>query len=404
MRDRNGSRLTRITPELDCLPLFSAIAKSIVEEKGGEGGACIRGRQSRRARCLLRSIDRALQRFRESFETDPAKISKTLDLQNTKVQVHRELAPLSVSEGRHGPMDDPKYDGSGRGTKYERMNQAQKVVALNSLITQWREPGFVRVKPARVIPDTTNREGTGVSAMHVHYIAVSMQQEGFTPRDHATGKGHDLPILVRETAGKASPLGAESLAKWREAQASNPEYPPAQPWMGKSGETFFCSLGNGHFFQSLNLFGAEHPCKFADSVELPHGDRYSTVSDAKLADAVEVGVPAVVLKTGMPKRDRKFVSLMLNSTFEYPWVTDADGSVRIDTNQEFREFTTFDGMTKHADSYQLDEIVELKLRRESQKRKAAALEAKRLRAIAERSRAEREGGRPTNRRRLRSRI
>ena len=86
-------------------------------------------------------------------------------------------------------MEDPAYDGSGRGTRYEKMNQAQKVAALNALIAEWREPGFVRVKPARVIPDTTNREGTGVSAMHVHYIAVSMQMNGFTPRDHMTGKG-----------------------------------------------------------------------------------------------------------------------------------------------------------------------------------------------------------------------
>ena len=297
-------------------------------------------------------------------------------------------------------MEDPAYDGSGRGTRYEKMNQAQKVAALNALIAEWREPGFVRVKPARVIPDTTNREGTGVSAMHVHYIAVAMQQEGFTPRDDATGTGHDLPILVRETAGEASVLGAESLAKWRDAQGDNSELPPAQPWMDKPGEMFFCSLGNGHFFQALNLFGTEHRCKFVDSVELPHGDHYSTQYDPKLAHAVEVGVPAVVLRPGMPKRDRKFVSLMLNSTFEFLWVTGADSSVRIDSSKEFREFTTFDGMTKHADSFQLDEIVEIKLRRESQKRKVAALEAKRLKAIADR---QNEGGRPVSRRRQRPR-
>ena len=49
------------------------------------------------------------------------------------------------------------------GTKYEAMNGDEKVAALNALIVQFREPGLARVKPARVVPDSTNRENTGIS-------------------------------------------------------------------------------------------------------------------------------------------------------------------------------------------------------------------------------------------------
>jgi hypothetical protein len=269
------------------------------------------------------------------------------------------------------------------GTKYEAMHGAEKVAALNALIAEWREPGMVRVRPAHVVPDTTNRENTGISAMHVHYIAASMARQGFTPRDSATGAGHDLPILVRETTGSASALGAESLQKWCASQARNSDYPPSQPWTGKPDEVFFCSLGNGHFFQALNLFGSEHRRKF-DSEGQPTDEVYSMQGDPKLAEAVALGVDALVLRQGIPKADRKFVTTMLNSTFEYLWAVDADGTVRVDQGTEIRQFTSFDGLTKHSDSFQLDEIIEMRLRHESEKRRReklakldAALEAKR---------------------------
>lgn len=258
------------------------------------------------------------------------------------------------------------------GTKYEAMDGAEKVAALNALIAEWREPSMVRVQPARVVPDTTNRENTGISAMHVHYIANLMVRQGFTPRDNETGKGHDLPLLVRETAGSESPLGAESLTKWRAAQALNADYPPSQPWMGRDGEQFFCSLGNGHFFQALNLFGTEHKCKFDDDGR-PTEQRYSMDADPQLRLAVETGVESVVLQQGMPKADRKFVTTMLNSTFEYRWKVGSDGSISVDPAEEIRQFTSFDGLTKHSDSYQLDEIIEMRLRHEAQQRRREKL-------------------------------
>ena len=255
------------------------------------------------------------------------------------------------------------------GTKYEAMSGYEKVEELNALIAEWREPGFVRVIPNRVIPCTTNRESTGISAMHMHYIANLIVQHGFTPRNHAVGSGHDLPILVREVTGrKVSPLGNESMDKWRATQTRRPgDYPPVQAWMGVTGEEFFCSLGNGHFFQALNLFGAEHGRKFDGNGE-PTQERYSTTADPLLAAAVEVGVEALVLGRGMPKSARRFVTTMLNSTFEFRWRVAADGTVRVDPSTEFRKFTSFDGLVKHADSFQLDEIIEMRLRHEQKRR------------------------------------
>jgi hypothetical protein len=78
--------------------------------------------------------------------------------------------------------------------------------------------------------------------------------------------GHDLPILVREMAGAGSAPGTESLAKWTASQARSADYPPTQDWVRAAGggEEFYCSLGNGHFFQALNLFGTQWKKKFDD--------------------------------------------------------------------------------------------------------------------------------------------
>lgn len=65
--------------------------------------------------------------------------------------------------------------------------------------------------PSRVVPDSTNRENTGISVLHMHYIAVSMQTKGFIPRDDLTGEGHDIPFLVREKTFSESKIGNLSL-------------------------------------------------------------------------------------------------------------------------------------------------------------------------------------------------
>ena len=58
------------------------------------------------------------------------------------------------------------------GSEYEALTEHERAAELNRLIRQWREPHLIRLPPARVIPDTTNREQTGVSLMHVHHITI----------------------------------------------------------------------------------------------------------------------------------------------------------------------------------------------------------------------------------------
>ena len=45
----------------------------------------------------------------------------------------------------------------------------------------------------------------------------------------------------------------------------------------------------------------------------------------------------------------------------------------VDPAEEIRQFTSFDGLTKHSDSYQLDEIIEMRLRHEAQQRRREKL-------------------------------
>ena len=91
-----------------------------------------------------------------------------------------------------------------------------------------------------------------------------------------------------------------------------------------------------------------------------HGLKWPIISTRTvlLAAAVEGGMEALVLGRGMPKSARKF------------GYCDAEFDVRVplarccrrsspgqDPSTEFKQFTSFDGLVKHADSFQLDEII-----------------------------------------------
>lgn len=159
-----------------------------------------------------------------------------------------------------------------------------------------------------------------------------------------------------------TPSGKESLEKWQATVQKKQDLPPIRV----NASSFFCSLGNGHFFQALNLFGSEHECKFP---KVTNRAKYTTRYDGALHDAVNDGIVCVVLRPDIPLKDRKFISLMLNTTFEYKWVVDLKtAKVRLDLNQEFRQFETFDGLTKSADAFELDEIIEMKMMFEAKNR------------------------------------
>jgi hypothetical protein len=59
---------------------------------------------------------------------------------------------------------------------------------------------------------------------------------------------------------------------------------------------------------------------------------------------------------------------MLNSTFEFKWIV-TDESVYLDSSQEFRSFSSFDGLSKHADTFELDEIILTRLKLDKNKTK-----------------------------------
>ena len=67
---------------------------------------------------------------------------------------------------------------------------------LSELINRWREDGMVGVRSCDIIPDATNRERTGLSLEHVHFLATRFAEEGF--RKRINNVGHDIPVLVRE--------------------------------------------------------------------------------------------------------------------------------------------------------------------------------------------------------------
>ena len=232
------------------------------------------------------------------------------------------------------------------------MSEDDKIDLMNSLIARWRLPGLMRIRPRDVIPDTTNRENTGLSPVHVHYIACQMEANGFQPRGSGPNGGHELPILIAENS--RSRYGAESCSKWGVSVAEHAELPrvPAMLALGEAARTqalaqasaagqspgsllflddedeqppfadgrgeFYTSLGNGHFFQALNLIGTRHACMFkvTGATEAPER-RYTSGEDARLRSAIEDGVECLVLRNEISEKERKFVSKMLNSAFEY---------------------------------------------------------------------------------------
>ena len=99
----------------------------------------------------------------------------------------------------------------------ELQREEADIAKLNQIIAKWRLPGFCLVKPFLVIPDTCNRENTGLSAVHAHWLACQIVINGFNKRDNERGTGHDMPILVQEDG--SSGLGSESFHKWHKTSS-----------------------------------------------------------------------------------------------------------------------------------------------------------------------------------------
>lgn len=223
---------------------------------------------------------------------------------------------------------------------------------LNDLIKQWRYDGMQKIKPGYVIPDYSNRGHTGLSVEHVHYLAQSFLSKGFIKR---TGnKGHDIPVLVQEPV--TSELGKKSISNWREKLEDEQGFPPKEHYEKLFARSeLYTSLGNGHFNQALNLFANS-------SKGINAGEHYLIGTDENLREAIEVGLDAIVLKSGIPLRDRETISKFLNSKREYKWTVHEDGSVDIGNAVEDTSYCKqFEAMSKVLDAVELNCLVRAEL-------------------------------------------
>jgi len=224
-------------------------------------------------------------------------------------------------------------------------NDAQDVELLVTLISQYREPELQLVRPCRVVPDFTNREGTGIGVEHTHFVALSIRDQGFKKRRGT--EGHDIPIVVREPP--SSVFHGEALRAWKEKVAEDEGFAPVRI---TAEEEMFTSLGNGHFFQALKLYDCEWSA-------INGKGKYVVGQDTSLAEAISVGVPSIVLIHTTPRPVRAKISKFLNSKRDLRWTLQDDGTV--DMTEPMKEDTSycnqFESMSKHLDAVQLNSLV-----------------------------------------------
>jgi len=237
---------------------------------------------------------------------------------------------------------------TGAEMRSTRAQDVEDVTLLCALVAQWREKDTVRVRSKQVVPDFTNRSQTGLGVELMHYIAKSIKEKGFKAR---TGKdGHDIPVLVREPPG--SEFQGEALRVWRARVQDEEGFPPVR---ARDDEELFTSLGNGHFFQSLNLYDTEWQAINADF-------RYSIGSDMALRKAVEEGVVSVVLRHETPRPVRAKIADLLNSKREFQWTLNDDGTVDTGKMGENSEYCTqFEWLSKGMDAEQVNCLVRIHL-------------------------------------------
>jgi len=225
------------------------------------------------------------------------------------------------------------------------------------LIDRWRLPKLIRVRSDLIVPDSANRAHTGLSVDHVHLIASSMLHHGFRARPAfgrapigPRGQPHDIPVLVQ--GGPSCPLAVQSLADMRDMCSGDPDF----PHVSIESEQWYCSLGNGHFSQALNLFRQKATSKFTGMPFVVPRD------DHALRHALTHGVPAIVLRADIPIELRRRVASLLNSTHEYKWAVDCAGVMDISPeNCTMERFTQFEALSKVLDREALGKLVRLQL-------------------------------------------
>jgi hypothetical protein len=227
-----------------------------------------------------------------------------------------------------------------------RGKDAEDVKLLTDLISMWREPALRNVCCRQVVPDATNRSQTGLGVELVHFVASSIQKSGFKKRKGT--KGHDIPVLVLEPLD--SEFRDEAVGLWKERVAEDEGFPPVRVHLE---EDLFTSLGNGHFFQALNLFDCEWPAINDDT-----GRLYRVGDDADLAEAISVGVPSIILRNQTPRPVRAKIAELLNSKRDFGWTLGEDGTVDVSYVEEDTSYCTqFEWLSKGMDAFQVNCLV-----------------------------------------------
>lgn len=247
-------------------------------------------------------------------------------------------------------------EGCVPGTMGAEMSSrdAEDVFLLCALVSQWREADTCKVCPRLVIPDFTNRSETGLGVELVHYVAASIKQKGFQKRSQR--QGHDIPVLVREPAGSESK--AEALRCWRNRALEDEGFPPVRV---EDDEEIFTSLGNGHFFQALNLFDTQWKAINDDTVYV--------ATEALLQEALRDGVVSVILRHSTPRPVRAKIAELLNAKREFQWTLNKDGTVDTESSVENTDHCShFEWLSKGMDAEQVNCLVRTHLQIKDSKR------------------------------------
>jgi hypothetical protein len=153
-------------------------------------------------------------------------------------------------------------------------------------------------------------------------------------------------------------LSREGLDKWRDRSQLR-GFPRCE--LDEAENVFYLSLGNGHFFQALNLFRASTPSVLPGTPPvwiLPPGP-------STLRRAVEDGVPSVVLRREMPLKDRHELSALLNSTHRRKWEVNRFGVCYAMPPNVAVKPSMFEAISKVCDADMLGQIVREKSAKQS---------------------------------------
>jgi len=247
-----------------------------------------------------------------------------------------------LARGVEGCM--PGTMGAELSSSAQAEKDAKDIALLSALISQWRETDLCRIRSRLVVPDITNRAQTGLGVELMHFVASSMQAKGFQKRKGT--QGHDIPVVVREPPGDF--FHSEALRIWRERVAEEEGFPPVR---ATDEEEIFTSLGNGHFFQALNCFACQHP-------RINEEGCYNVGQDANLSDALEAGVPSIVLRHETPRPVRAKIAELLNSKREFMWTLGEDGKVDVSKLEENTSYCSqFEWLSKGMDAEQVNCLV-----------------------------------------------